>query len=68
MGQEALKIPVLTANLSDCRPGGGMADTEDSKSSALTGVRVQLPLRAPDPLSQSHARLTSLPLACAHGG
>ncbi len=23
-----------------------MADTEDSKSSALTGVRVQLPLRA----------------------
>ena len=68
MGQEALKIPVLTANLSDCRPGGGMADTEDSKSSALTGVRVQIPLRAPDPLSQSPARLVQLHLACDYGG
>ena len=68
MRQQLLKTLVLTGNLSHCRPGGGMADTEDSKSSALTGVRVQLPLRAPDPLSQSHARLTSLPLACAHGG
>ena len=28
-------------------PGGGMADTGDSKSSALTGVRVQIPPRAP---------------------
>ena len=46
MGQEPLKTPVLAGNLSVCRPGGGMADTEDSKSSALTGVRVQLPLRA----------------------
>ena len=46
MRQQLLKTPDLTGNLSLCRPGGGMADTEDSKSSALTGVRVQLPLRA----------------------
>jgi hypothetical protein len=28
-------------------PGGGMVDTEDSKSSALTGVRVQVPSWVP---------------------
>ena len=37
---------LLNANLTNCGPGGGMADTEDSKSFALTGVRVQIPLRA----------------------
>ena len=68
MSRQLLKTLVLTGNLSHCRPGGGMADTEDSKSSALTGVRVQLPLRALDPLGQSHARITPLPLACTHGG
>lgn len=35
-----------SANLTICSPGGGMADTKDSKSFALTGVRVQIPLRA----------------------
>ncbi len=68
MGQEPLKTPVLAGNLSVCRPGGGMADTEDSKSSALTGVRVQIPLRALDPLSQSPARLIPLHLACVYDG
>ena len=68
MRQQLLKTPDLTGNLSLCRPGGGMADTEDSKSSALTGVRVQIPLRAPDPLSQSPARLVQLHLACDYGG
>ena len=68
MRQQLLKTPDLTGNLSLCRPGGGMAGTEDSNSSALTGVRAQLPLRALDPLGQSHARITPLPLACTHGG
>lgn len=31
----------------DLCPGGGMVDTEDSKSSALTGVRVQVPSWVP---------------------
>ena len=48
--KEPLEMVVLTGNLSLCRPGGGMADTEDSKSFALTGVRVQIPLRAPNRL------------------
>ncbi len=46
--KEPLGIVVSPGSLSICCPGGGMADTEDSKSFALTGVRVQIPLRAPN--------------------
>lgn len=44
--KEPLGIVISAGSLTLCRPGGGMADTEDSKSFALTGVRVQIPLRA----------------------
>lgn len=47
--KNAWEGPFRAANLGVCRPGGGMADTEDSKSFALTGVRVQIPLRAQTP-------------------
>ena len=67
MSQQLLKTLVLTGNLSHCRPGGGMADTEDSKSSALTGVRVQIPPRA-QKKAESAPRALQLcfPLACGH--
>lgn len=58
---------LLNANLTNCGPGGGMADTEDSKSFALTGVRVQIPPRA-QKKAESAPRALQLcfPLACGH--
>ena len=57
--KKAWEGPFWAANLGVCSPGGGMADTEDSKSFALTGVRVQIPLRAQtSQLSQASHPLT----------
>ena len=50
-------------------PGGEMADTGDSKSSALAGVRVRIPPRAPEFRGRAPSLPRCLPLlfAAAHG-